>query len=74
MVKYWLPITANLLSMHLYILTSHNFHILTSTNDLPIVTNELYLLPMFWQRFANVKKRICFYQFVPTMTGKKKLF
>ena len=74
MVKYWLPITANLLSMHLYILTGHNFHILTSTNDLPIVTNELYLLPMFWQRFANVKKRICFYQFVPTMTGKKKLF
>ena len=74
MVKYWLPIPANLLSMHLYILTGHNFHILTSTNDLPIVTNELYLLPMVWQRFANVKKRICFYQFVPTMIGKKKLF
>ena len=60
--------------MHLYILTGHNFHILTSTNDLPIVTNELYLLPMVWQRFANVKKRICFYQFVPTMIGKKNYF
>ena len=55
LVKYWLQIPANLLPMHLYILEGHNFHILISTNDLPIVTNALYLLPLFGQYFANVK-------------------
>ena len=41
--------------MHLYILEDQNFHILISTNDLPIITNALHLLPMFYQYFANVK-------------------
>ena len=49
--------------MHLYVLEVHNFHILISTIDLPIVTNALKLLPMFCQKFL-------FYQFVPIMTDK----
>ena len=67
LVKYWLPITANFLSMHFYILEGHNFHILISTNDLSIITNALYLLPMFCQ--CKVLS-ICFYEFVPIMIGK----
>ena len=45
--KILLPITADLLLIDLYILEGHNFHILISTNELPIVTDALYLLPMF---------------------------
>ena len=41
--------------MHVNILEGQNFLALISTNDLPIVTNALYLLPMFSQYFANVK-------------------
>ena len=33
--------------MHLNILVGHNFQILLSNNDLPTVTNALFLLPMF---------------------------
>ena len=35
--------------MHLYILAVHNCHIMISTNDLQIVTNALFLLPIFCQ-------------------------
>ena len=62
MVKYWLPITANLLPMHLNILAGHNFQILLSTNDLPIVTNALFLLPMFCHDKTN-------YLFLPIWTN-----
>ena len=37
------------LPMHLYILAGHNYHILISTNDLPIATDAFFLLPMFYQ-------------------------
>ena len=47
--------------MHLNVLAGHNFQILLSTNDLPIVTNALFLCQCF---------AICFYQFVPIMIGK----
>ena len=68
MVKYWLPITANLLTMPVYILEGQNFHILISNNDLTVVTNALYLLPMFCQYFADVK--YLFLPIVSIMIGK----
>ena len=56
--------------MHSHILKVHKCHILVSTNGLPILTNALSLLPMFFQYFVNVKENICFYQFVPIMVSK----
>ena len=50
--KKMLSATANLLPIHLYILVFQNLHILISTDDLSIVTNALYLLPMFCQCFT----------------------
>ena len=55
LVKFWVPITADFLPMHLNILAGHNFEILISLNDLPIATYALFLLPMFCQCFAIVK-------------------
>ena len=43
---------ANILPIHLYILVFQNLHILISTDDLSIVTNALYLLPMLCQCFT----------------------
>ena len=46
---------ANILPIHLYILVFQNLHILISTNDLSIVTNALYLLPMFYHALLNTQ-------------------
>ena len=53
LLKYWLPVTASLY-LCIYIFWKVRVSILISTNDLPIVANALYLLPMFCQYFANV--------------------
>ena len=51
LVKYWLQISADFLYSFFYILEGHTFHIyiLIFNNDIPIVTNALYLLPIFCQ-------------------------
>ena len=54
--------------MPVYILEGQNFHILISNNDLTVVTNALYLLPMFCQYFADVK--YLFLPIVSIMIGK----